>query len=70
MIHVDPSPTQNILCFCDTPPKTLSVSDLLLSPTKPFLFLFFLLFALVFSLLSMPCLCTFKAYMAFIDVFL
>lgn len=50
MIHVDPFPTQNILCFCDTSPKTPSVSDLILSPTKHFLFLFFLLFALVFSL--------------------
>lgn len=57
MVHVGPFLAQNILCFCDTSPKTPSVSDLLLSPTKPFLFLFFLLFALVFSLLSMPCLC-------------
>lgn len=56
MIHVDSSPTQNIV-FLHTPPKTSSVSELLLSPTKPFLFLFFLLFALVFSLFSMPCLC-------------
>lgn len=59
MIHVglnDSSPTQNILWFSDTSPKTPLVSDLLLSPTQSFLFVFFLLFALVFSLLSMPCL--------------
>lgn len=59
MIHVDLFPTHIILCFCDTSPWTPSASDPLLSPTKPFLFLFFLLFALVFSLLPMPCLCVY-----------
>ena len=41
-------------CACTRP---LKHHDLLLSPTKPFLFLFFRLLALVFGLLSVPCLC-------------
>lgn len=53
------------------PPQTPSVPNLILTPTKSFLFLFFLLLAPVFCLFSMPCLCTYiQGSYLFVDVFL
>lgn len=59
MIHVDPFPTQNILCFCDISPKTPSVSDLLLFCLQQNIFYSYFSCSLPWfsAWLSMPCFC-------------